>query len=65
MSTRRWLQAGLAGKTAEVTRFAPFWERGEDQLGVQFDEDGRADQADVNYWRDPTAGEQFRARLGW
>jgi hypothetical protein len=27
-------RVGLAGKTADVTRFALFWERGEDQLGV-------------------------------
>jgi hypothetical protein len=56
-------RVGLAGKTAEVTRFALFWERGDDQLGVQFDEDGRAVQADVYRW-EPTLWERFRAWLG-
>jgi hypothetical protein len=56
-------RVGLAGKTAEVTRFALYWERGEDQLGVQFDEDGRAVRADVYRWG-PTPWQRFRAWLG-
>jgi hypothetical protein len=57
-------RVGLAGKTAEVTRFALFWERGDDQLNVAFDEDGRAVKADV-YRLTPTLWERFRAWLGW
>jgi hypothetical protein len=56
-------RVGLAGKTAEVTRFAPFGERGEDPLSVQFDEDGRAVQADVYRW-EPTPWQRFLAWLG-
>ena len=56
-------RVGLAGKTAEVTRFALFWERGEDQLSVLFDEDGRAVQADTYRWT-PTRWQRFRAWLG-
>jgi hypothetical protein len=54
---------GLAGKTADVTRFALFWERGEDQLNVVFDEDGRAVKADVYRWT-PTRWQRLRAWLG-
>jgi hypothetical protein len=56
-------RVGLAGKTAELTRFALFGERGDDRLGVQFDEDGRAVQADIGRWT-PTLWERFRAWLG-
>jgi hypothetical protein len=55
-------RVGLAGKTAEVTRFALFWERGDDQLNVVFDEDGRAVKAEVYRWG-PTLWERLRARL--
>jgi hypothetical protein len=56
-------RVGLAGKTAEVTRFALFWERGDDQLNVVFDEDGRAVRAEVYRW-EPTRWDRFRAWLG-
>jgi hypothetical protein len=56
-------RVGPAGKTADVTRFALFWERGEDQLNVVFDEDGRAVRADVYRW-EPTRWQRFRAWLG-
>jgi hypothetical protein len=56
-------RVGLAGKTAEVTRFALFWERGDDQLSVEFDEDGGAVKADTYHW-EPTRWERFRAWLG-
>jgi hypothetical protein len=57
-------RVGLAGTTALVTRFALFWERGDDQLNVVFDEDGRAVKADVYRWT-PTLWERFRAWLGF
>jgi hypothetical protein len=55
---------GKAGGSAESSRRMVFWDQGKDQLGVEFDEDGRAVKADVYRW-EPTGWERFRAWLGW
>jgi hypothetical protein len=44
---------GKTGRTAEVTRRVAFWEEGNVQLLVKFDEDGRATKADTYRW-EPT-----------
>ena len=53
---------GKSGRTAEVTRRVLFWVQGEDQLFVEFDEGGRAVQADTYHW-EPTRWDRFRACL--
>jgi hypothetical protein len=55
---------GESGRTAEVTRRVLYWEQGEDQLLVEFDEGGRAVEVGTYRW-EPTRWQCFRAWLGW
>jgi hypothetical protein len=53
---------GKSGRAAEVTRSVAFWEDGDTQLHVEFDEDRRAVKADTYHW-EPTRWDRFRAWL--
>jgi hypothetical protein len=56
---------GLAGRRGEGSRRVLFWQSGDDQLLVEFDEDGAAVGVQIGRWGDPTLWERLLAWWPW
>jgi hypothetical protein len=56
---------GLVGRTGELSRRVLFWLCGDDQVLVEFDEDGAAVGVQIGRWGDPTLWELVWSQLWW